>query len=115
MKFDGVLDHRAVACWNSNRRIHLWFEYKGKLMAKFTKIALKDAPSPTRQSGRLNLRMKEYEDHVRSLKSGEAGKLSPDMGETARGVALRISRAAKRANVSVQTWVVDGAVYFRNA
>ncbi len=84
-------------------------------MAKFTKIALKDAPSPTRQSGRLNVRMKEYEDHVRSLKSGEAGKMTPDGGETARGVALRISRAAKRASVTIQTWIVDGVVYFRVA
>jgi len=84
-------------------------------LAKFTKIALKDAPSPTRQSGRLNARMKEYEDHVRSLKSGEAGKLTPDSAETARGVALRISRAAKRASVNLQTWIVDGTVYFKNA
>ena len=84
-------------------------------MAKFTKIALKDAPSAARQSGRLNVRMKEYEDHVRSLKAGEAGKLTPEVGETARGVALRISRAAKRTNFSVQTWVADGVVYFKNA
>lgn len=84
-------------------------------MAKFAKIALKDAPTPTRQSGRLNVRMKEYEDHVRSLKTGEAGKLTPEGGETVRGLALRISRAAKRASVSIQTWIVDGVVYFRVA
>lgn len=109
-----ALDRRAVACWNSNAGFTCDLSSKGKLMAKFTKVALKDAPSPARQSGRLNMRMKEYEDHVRSLKSGEAGKLSPDTDETARGVALRISRAAKRASVNVQTWVADGAVYFRN-
>ena len=59
--------------------------------------------------------MRQYEEYVVSLKTGEAGKLTPDSGETARGIALRISRAAKRAGKSADTWVVDGAVYFRVA
>ncbi len=84
-------------------------------MAKFAKIQRKDAPSPARQSGRLNARMREYEDHVRSLKSGEAGRLTPESGETARGIALRVSRAAKRASLNVHTWIVDGVVYFEVA
>lgn len=81
-------------------------------MAKFAKIARKDAPEPLRQSGRLSSRMRQYEDYVRGLKSGEVGKLVPDSGETTRGVALRVSRAAKRANVNIATWVVDNVVYF---
>jgi hypothetical protein len=81
-------------------------------VAKFSKIARKDAPSPARQSGRLNSRMRQYEDYVKGLKPGEAGKLVPEAGETPRGIALRVSRAGKRSNVSIKTWVVDDAVYF---
>lgn len=81
-------------------------------MAKFTKIARKDAPQPARQSGRLNSRMRLYEDYVRGLKAGEVGKLVPDANESARGVALRVSRAAKRTDQAIATWVVDGVVYF---
>ena len=84
-------------------------------MAKFTKIPRKDAPSPARQSGRLNVRMKEYEDHVRSLKSGEAGRFIPETGETARGIALRVSRAAKRVDMVVHTWIAEGNVYFERS
>ena len=58
--------------------------------------------------------MRLYEDYVRTLKSGEVGKLVPDSGESPRGLALRVSRAAKRADKQISTWVVDGAVYFES-
>jgi hypothetical protein len=57
--------------------------------------------------------MAEYESFVNGVKKGQVGKLSPSTGETARGVALRISRAGKRTGRSVDTWVVDGVVYFK--
>ncbi|MBE7517835.1 MAG: hypothetical protein HS107_01155 [Thermoflexaceae bacterium] len=81
-------------------------------MAKFSKMPREKAPNPVRQTGRLKARMREYEDHVASIKKGEAGRLDPEGGETVRGIALRISRAAKRMGVSVRTWVVEGSVYF---
>lgn len=81
-------------------------------MAKFTKMSREKAPNPVRQTGRLKARMHEYEDYVAGVKKGDAGRLEPEGGETPRGIALRISRAAKRMGVSIRTWVVDGAVYF---
>lgn len=81
-------------------------------MAQFTVIKASDAPAPTKQSGRLNVRMREYEGFVVGVGAGKVGKLAPSAGETVRGVALRVSRAAKRANRSATTWIVDGAVYF---
>ncbi len=81
-------------------------------MARFTKMARDKAPNPVRQTGRLKARMQEYEDHVASVKKGEAGKLEPEAGESARGIALRLSRAARRKGVAIRTWVVEGAVYF---
>jgi len=59
--------------------------------------------------------MREYEKFVESVGAGKVGKLVPSRGETARGVALRISRAAKRMERATETWVVDGTVYFRIA
>lgn len=82
-------------------------------MAEFTVIKEADAPRPARQTGRLATRMREYEKFVESVGSGKVGKLTPSRGETARGVALRISRAAKRMEKATETWVVDGAVYFK--
>lgn len=81
-------------------------------MAEFTVIKESEAPRPSRQSGRLASRMREYEKYVSGVKKSEVGKLTPSRGETPRGVALRISRAGKRMNKSVNTWVVEETVYF---
>lgn len=81
-------------------------------MAEFTVVKEADAPRPARQTGRLAARMREYEKYIESVKSGQVGKLAPSRGESARGVALRVSRAGKRVGKSVNTWVVDGTVYF---
>lgn len=84
-------------------------------MVEFSVLRKGQAPRPARQSGRLGARMREYETYVTSLKGDEEGKLVPSGGETARGVALRISRAGKRMGKSIDTWVVDGVVYFKVA
>lgn len=81
-------------------------------MAEFTVIKDSEAPRPARQTGRLAARMREYEKYIEAVPSGKVGRLSPSRGETARGIALRISRAAKRMGKSSNTWVVDGTVYF---
>jgi hypothetical protein len=81
-------------------------------MADFSVIKDSEAPHPTRQTGRLATRMREYEKYIENVTPGKVGKLTPSRGETARGVALRISRAGKRTNKTVSTWVVDGVVYF---
>jgi len=81
-------------------------------MAEFTVVKEADAPRPARQTGRLAARMREYEKYIESVRSGQVGKLAPSRGESARGVALRVSRAGKRVGKSVNTWVVDGTVYF---
>ncbi|MCO5200374.1 MAG: hypothetical protein M9925_01525 [Chloroflexi bacterium] len=81
-------------------------------MAEFTVIKDSDAPRPARQTGRLAARMREYEKYIDAVPPGKVGRLTPSRGETARGIALRISRAAKRQGKSSNTWVVDGTVYF---
>jgi len=59
--------------------------------------------------------MAEYERFVNGVKEGRVGKLHPSAGETARSVAVRVSRAGKRLGKAVDTWVVDGVVYFKLA
>jgi hypothetical protein len=56
--------------------------------------------------------MRLYEEHVASIGSGEVGKLIPDRDETARGIALRIGRAARRIHRPVKTWIDRSIVYF---
>lgn len=85
------------------------------IMAEFAVIKESDAPRPSRQTGRLAARMREYEKFVEGVPSGKVGKLTPGRGETPRGVALRVSRAAKRMGRSINTWVVEDVVYFQSA
>lgn len=82
-------------------------------MAKFSKIPESQAPAPTRQSGRLAARMREYEEYVLSLKAGEVGRLVPEATETARGLALRVGRAASRIGRKTRTWLDKNIVYFK--
>ncbi len=82
-------------------------------MAKFNKIPEAKAPKPARASGRLTMRMREYEDFLRSVKSGEVAEVVPETGETARSIALRLGRAARRIGRQAETWVNDGKVYAR--
>ena len=82
-------------------------------MARFSKIKEDAAPKPLRQSGRLAARMREYERHVTEVGRGEVGKLVPEQGESPRGLALRIGRAARRLNRTAETWVVDDVLYFK--
>ena len=83
-------------------------------MATFSVISAASAPKPpTKGRGRLAARMREFDSHVAAVKSGQVGKLSPSAGETARGIALRVARAAKRQGKTAQTWTAEGVVYFQ--
>lgn len=82
-------------------------------MAKFSKMPASQAPAPSKQTGRLAARMREYENYVKSVGADEVGQLVPEEGESPRGLVLRLARAAKRLNLNVETWIDDGKVYFR--
>lgn len=111
----GIHASRPLVCRNASEdwaAVHSLSDQKGKSVAEFSVIKESEAPRPTRQTGRLAARMREYERFVEGVPSGKIGKLQPSRGETPRGVALRVSRAAKRMNKSINTWVVDDVVYF---
>ena len=81
-------------------------------MAKFSVLKRSEIPAAPKTPGRIAARMREYDKYIDSLKPNEGGKLMPDEGETPRGIALRIARAAKRRGREADTRVIDGAVYF---
>lgn len=81
-------------------------------MAVFSVIKDSEAPRPARQTGRLAARMREYEKYVEQVTQGKVGKLVPSPEETPRAIAMRVSRAARRIGKNVNTWVVDGTVFF---
>lgn len=82
-------------------------------MATFSVIDEKAAPKPLKQSGRLAMRMREYEGYVKDVPPGKVGKLTPGRDESPRGIALRIGRAARRVDKVAETWIVGGDVYFK--
>lgn len=81
-------------------------------MAEFSVIKEADAPKRAQASGRLKSRMAEYEGYVTSVRRGQVGRIAPGPAESARGIALRVSRAARRAGRTAETWTSDGVVYF---
>ena len=82
-------------------------------VAEFSVIKASEAPAPPKQTGRLRARMGQYDAFVAAVGAGKVGKLTPAADESARGVALRVSRAGKRVGKSVNTWVADGIVFFK--
>ncbi|MEX0781791.1 MAG: hypothetical protein WD557_04010 [Dehalococcoidia bacterium] len=82
-------------------------------MAEFAVIKQSQAPRRPTTPGPLRARMAQYEDYVASLRKGEAGRLVPTDGEAARGLALRVTRAATRLGRPVEVWTAESAVYFK--
>jgi hypothetical protein len=82
-------------------------------VATFSVITAASAPSPAKASHSLLARMREFDSYIAAVKSGQVGKLAPADGETARGIRVRVLRAAKRQSKTAETWVADGVVYFK--
>ncbi|OAI40637.1 hypothetical protein AYO38_05645 [bacterium SCGC AG-212-C10] len=56
--------------------------------------------------------MSEYDGFLAALSGDEVGVLEPEGGETTFALAQRIARAGKRAERTVNSWAVDGKLYF---
>src|SRR5258706_4985791 len=92
--------------------IHSTQAVRGRPMARFSVVKRAEIPAAPKTTGRLVSRMREYDQYIDSLKANQGGMLTPEEGETARGIALRIARAAKRKGRQADTRVVNGVVYF---
>ena len=80
-------------------------------MAEFNTVSANEAPKPARPQVNV-ARIAEYDSYVTSIAPGDVGKLAPTGEETPRMLTHRVAWAAKRANVPIKSWVVDGVVYF---
>ena len=82
-------------------------------MATFSVIDASLAPPQHRPSSPLRERMSEYEGFVRMVKGGHVGRLVASASENERSLMLRVGRAATRIGKAVDSWAVDGIVYFK--
>jgi hypothetical protein len=78
---------------------------------KMRVLEASEAPPRPAHHSRLAERMARNESFVTSLVKGQTGVVEPEGSETARGLSLQMSRAAKRLQVPVETWIVENKVY----
>jgi len=74
-------------------------------MAQVEYIAEKDAPAPPKplsKSAAETLRI------IQSIPEGKVAKVTPDEGQTLRGLKTSFSRVASSRNVKIQTWSLEG-------
>ncbi len=83
------------------------------MLVDFTVIDASRAPRPGGPKSRFADQMATFDSYVASLKKGQVGRLLPEEGETARGLAMRVRRAGARLNKPLETWILDGASYFK--
>lgn len=77
---------------------------------KYEIISEKDAPAmPRKQTQNAT----EAVSIVSQLKKGKVARVEPEGSQTIRGLRVNLAKAAKEANVSLQTWDVDGILYIK--
>ncbi len=78
-------------------------------MPKFDTIPLVDAK---RQTAKVTGVTDQYLGYIRSVGSGQAGRLSLQAGETALGVKIRLGKAAKAAEITLTVNQIGEDIYF---
>ena len=79
---------------------------------KYEIINEKDAPAAPAP---MTKGMRESSAILDQLKKGSVAAITPDDGQTVRGIKASMSRAAKRQGLKVSVYEVDGVVYVRPA
>ena len=73
-----------------------------------------EVPSPSRVSRAVRQRQETYENFIREIE-GNVGELDLAPGEVARGVKVRLRRAATSLGTQIDIWDTNGKVYFKQA
>jgi len=71
-----------------------------------------EIPTPSRAPKAAREQQEMYDSFVRQIGS-DVGQLELEQGEQARGIKVRLRRAASRLNTPLEIWDVDGRVYFQ--
>ena len=83
-------------------------------MPSFVVVPMDDAQK-RRGPTKRDLLVKEYQEFIDRVGTRQAGKLTPDSGETAAAVRRRIGAAGKASGVTLQIRRTGDAVYFWRA
>ena len=77
-------------------------------------ISLQDAKRDLSLTGRRGTIIREYIDYINQIEVGQAGKLTPNEGETTAAVRRRLSAAAKLLGKGLVVNRQGNAVFFWN-
>jgi hypothetical protein len=82
-------------------------------MPEFRRVAAKESDGYFLKRGQMDLR--EYEEFVAKLTSGDVAEVRPDAGETERALKRRLTVAAKGQGKQVQysKRAPEGSIVFR--
>ncbi len=64
-----------------------------------------DAPKPPKSLSKSAAQVLEV---IQTIKDGQVAKVTPDEGQTLRGLKASFSRVANGRNLKIQTWSVEG-------
>ena len=73
-----------------------------------------EVPAPSRAKRAVRERQLIYEGFIRQL-NGQVGELELAPDEQIRSTKVRLRRAATRLGIAIETWDVEGRVYFKAA
>lgn len=71
-----------------------------------------EVPQPSRVSRAVREAQELYNNLIKQVGDGEAGELELSPGEQVRAVKVRLRRASTRLGVQIESWDVNGKVYF---
>ena len=75
-------------------------------------VPLREAQLELSLSGKRGALMREYIGYINQLEDGQAGKLTPDDGETTAAIRRRLSKAAGLVEKEIETTRQGDTVYF---
>ena len=75
-------------------------------------VSIRDARLELSLSGKRGATMRQYMDYINQLEPGQAGKLTPDEGETTAAIRRRLGAAAELLGKSLVVNRQGDAVFF---
>jgi hypothetical protein len=75
-------------------------------------VSLQDAQFELSVSGKRGVVMRQYMDYIGRLETGQAGKLTPEAGETTAAIRRRLGAAAKVLGKNLAVNTQGNVVFF---
>ena len=75
-------------------------------------VSIREAQLELSLSGKRGATIRQYIDYINQLESGQAGKITPDEGETTAAIRRRLGAAAELLGKSLVVNRLGDVVYF---